>query len=102
MRKPRTRAIAQPRTKKPSSARRRCAMARYEHRFCQVVNASYLGAHHVWLEFNDGRKGIVDLADELHGEGFIELRDVARFHEMYLDDVLASLAWPDGPDLAPE
>ena len=43
-------------------------MARYEHAPRHVVEARYLGDYKVWLEFNDGRKGVVDLADELHGE----------------------------------
>ena len=29
----------------------------------------------MWLQFNDGRKGLVDLADELHGAIFEPLRD---------------------------
>ena len=43
-------------------------MAQYEYVPCHVVDARYLGDYKVWLEFNDGRKGVVDLADELYGE----------------------------------
>ncbi len=50
-------------------------MARYEHSPRHVIEARYLGDYKVWLEFNDGRKGVVDLADELYGD---ELRAAAR------------------------
>ena len=77
-------------------------MAQYEHVPCQVVDARYLGDYKVWLEFNDGKKGVVDLADELYGEAFEGLRDRERFAQFYLDYGLASIAWLDGQDFTPE
>lgn len=77
-------------------------MARYERSPRHVIAARYLGDYKVWLEFNDGRKGVVDLADELHGEGLAGLRDRERFAQLYLDYGLASIAWHDGCDFAPE
>ena len=77
-------------------------MARYEHCPRHVVDARYIGDYKVWLEFNDGRKGVVDLADELHGESLSALRDRERFAQLYLDYGLASIAWHDGCDFAPE
>ena len=71
-------------------------MAQYEHVPCHVVDARYLGDYKVWLEFNDGRKGVVDLADELYGEEFEGLRDRSRFAEFYLDYGLATIAWHEG------
>ena len=68
-------------------------MAQYEQAPCHVVDARYLGDYKVWLEFNDGRKGVVDLADELYGEQFEELRDRERFAQFYLDYGLATIAW---------
>ena len=61
-----------------------------------MIEARYLGDYKVWLEFNDGRKGVVDLADELHGEELEPLRDRDRFSAFYLDYGLASIAWLDG------
>ena len=75
-------------------------MARYEHVQRQVVDARYLGDYKVYLEFNDGRKGVVDLSDELYGEEMTPLRDRNRFSQ--LDRGLATLAWHDGQDFAPE
>ncbi len=77
-------------------------MARYEHVQRQVVEARYLGDYKVYLEFNDGRKGVVDLSDELYGDEMTPLRDRNRFSQVYLDKGLATLAWLDGQDFAPE
>ena len=77
-------------------------VARYEHVQRHVVDARYLGDYKVWLEFNDGRKGVVDLADELYGEAFEQLRSRERFAEFYLDYGLATIAWHSGADFAPD
>jgi hypothetical protein len=77
-------------------------LARYEYAPRHVIEARYLHDYKVWLEFNDGRKGVVDLADELHGEELEPLRDRQRFATFYLDYGLASIAWLDGQDFAPE
>lgn len=81
---------------------RRFLLARYEYAPRHVVDARWLGDYKVWLEFNDGRKGVVDLADELHGEELEPLRDRDRFSQFYLDYGLASIAWLDGQDFTPE
>jgi hypothetical protein len=81
---------------------RRLQLARYEYAPRHVVDARWLGDYKVWLEFNDGRKGVVDLADELHGEELEPLRDRDRFSQFYLDYGLASIAWLDGQDFTPE
>jgi len=83
-------------------AERRFLLARYEYAPRHVVDARWLGDYKVWLEFNDGRKGVVDLADELHGEELEPLRDRDRFSQFYLDYGLASIAWLDGQDFTPE
>ena len=81
---------------------RRFLLARYEYAPRHVVDARWLGDYKVWLEFNDGRKGVVDLADELHGEELEPLRDRERFSQFYLDYGLASIAWLEGQDFTPE
>ena len=77
-------------------------LPRYEYSPRHVVEARYLGDYKVWLEFNDGRKGVVDLSDELHGEEHTPLRNRELFSTFYLDYGLASIAWLDGADFAPE
>jgi hypothetical protein len=83
-------------------AKERYQLARYEYAPRHVVEARYLHDYKVWLEFNDGRKGVVDLADELYGDEHTPLRDRDTFARFYLDYGLASIAWLDGADFAPE
>ena len=77
-------------------------MAGYERAPRHVIEARYVGDYKVWLQFNDGRKGLVDLADELHGELFRPLRDRKRFAQLYLDCELATIAWDHGAGFASE
>ncbi len=56
----------------------------------------------LWLRFNDGVEGIVDLSAEMTGPMFTALRDPAQFATVRLDPELRSVAWPNGADLAPE
>ena len=64
-----------------------------------VVEARYLGGHRVWLRFDDGCEGEVDLAAELEGPIFEPLRDPAYFAGFHVD---LTLCWPNGADIAPE
>jgi len=65
----------------------------------EVVEARYQGDFRVWLRFNDGASGEVDLAREMWGEVFEPLRDPAAFARFRVD---RTLTWPNGADLAPE
>ncbi len=65
----------------------------------RVVQAKHLGKHAVWLSFDNGREGTVDLADELWGEVFEPLRDPEFFAQFVVND---TLTWPNGADFAPE
>jgi len=64
-----------------------------------VVEASYRGGHRVWLKFNDGLEGEVDLSSELWGEVFQPLQYPAYFASFRVD---GTLTWPNGADFAPE
>lgn len=68
--------------------------------FLHILEARYLRDYTVWLRFNDGTCGEVDLSGELEGPVFGPLRDVARFKRFTL--VHHTLAWENGADLAPE
>lgn len=67
-----------------------------------VVDAHYEHDYTLWVRFNDGAEGLVDLADELHGEMFEPLRDQARFKAFRVDPELETVVWENGADLAPE
>lgn len=64
-----------------------------------VLEAQHRGQHRVWLRFDDGVDGEVDLAAELEGEVFEPLRDPKYFARFVVDD---TLLWPNGADFAPE
>ena len=65
----------------------------------RVISARYLGGHRVWLRFDDGTEGALDLAAELWGEVFEPLRDPGYFARFRVDH---TLVWPNGADFAPE
>jgi hypothetical protein len=67
-----------------------------------VVEARYVREHIVWLRFNDGVAGEVDLASELRGEIFEPLVDARFFAQLRVDPELHTIAWPNGADFAPE
>jgi hypothetical protein len=67
-----------------------------------VVEARYEHDYVIHLRFNDGAEGYVDLADELYGEVFAPLKDLAKFKAFKVDPELHTIAWDNGADLAPE
>lgn len=67
-----------------------------------VVAAEYKGEYRIWLKFNDGSEGTVDLESRLFGEMFEPLRDTKTFKSFRIDPELETLVWPNGADLAPE
>lgn len=67
-----------------------------------VKEAKYQHDYVIWLRFNDGAEGEVDLADELEGEIFGPLKNINEFKAFKVDPVLGTIAWENGADLAPE
>lgn len=67
-----------------------------------VSEVQYRGGHRLWLRFNDGAEGEVDLSQHLSGSVFEPLRDLALFAAVRLDAEIRTIAWPNGADLAPE
>ncbi len=67
-----------------------------------ITNAKHLKDYQLWLKFNDGAEGIVDLSKELWGAVFEPLNDVKLFSQVKLDTELDTIVWPNGADLAPE
>lgn len=68
--------------------------------FIHVENAQYLTDYRVWLSFNDGAQGEIDLASELDGEIFEPLKEVEFFKRFKLEG--HTLSWENGADFAPE
>jgi hypothetical protein len=67
-----------------------------------VVDARYLRDYVVWLKFEDGVEGEVDLSGELHGPVFEPLRDPEYFRRFTVSPDLGTISWPNGADFAPE
>lgn len=67
-----------------------------------VTEAKYLHDYKVELKFNDGKKGVVNLENELYGAVFEPLKDKKVFSSVKLDKDLDTIAWENGADLAPE
>ena len=67
-----------------------------------VKEARYLHDYVIWLKFNDGAEGEVDLANELDGEVFGPLKNIKQFKLFKVDPILGTIAWENGADLAPE
>ena len=56
--------------------------------------------YRIYIETEDGRKGIFDLKPYLDRGVFRELRDVHYFNQVGI--VLGAITWPHDQDIAPE
>jgi hypothetical protein len=67
-----------------------------------VNQAKYLTDYRVWLSFDNGVSGEIDLLPELWGGMFEPLKDKALFSTVRLDTTLKTITWQNGADFAPE
>ena len=67
-----------------------------------VIEARHTADYRVWLRFQDGLEGEIDLGDVLWGPVFETLKSVDEFAKLYIEPEWHTLAWPNGADLAPE
>ena len=67
-----------------------------------ITEAKYLYDYKVELKFNDGKKGVVNLENELYGTIFEPLKDKKIFATVKLDKDIDTISWENGADLAPE
>jgi hypothetical protein len=68
----------------------------------KLTEAKHISGYRIWLKFEDGKEGEIDLEKELWGEIFEAVRDVQQFKEFRVDPELNTLTWPNGADFAPE
>jgi len=68
----------------------------------RVTEMEQVGTYSLKVTFNDGTSKRVNLRPLLWGEVFEPLRDPDKFSEVYLDEKMGTVAWPNGADLAPE
>jgi len=67
-----------------------------------IKEAKYLRDYMIWLRFNDGAEGEVDLSTELEGEVFEPLKNISTFRDFIVDPELQTIVWKNGADMAPE
>jgi len=67
-----------------------------------TTEVKILSGYRLFLRFNNGASGEVDLRDELVGEIFDALKDPAQFATAYQHPVMKTVAWANGADFAPE
>ena len=67
-----------------------------------VRNAKYVDGYKLWVSFDDGTAGEVDLENKLRGAVFEPLKEKLFFSQVAVDPELETVVWPNGADLAPE
>ena len=67
-----------------------------------VIEARYVNGYTIWLRFEDGTEGEIDLSGELQGPVFEPLRDAAVFAQLRVNPDTGTVEWPNGADFAPE
>ena len=68
-----------------------------------IVEVRPLDGYRLWLRFEDGIEGTVDVAEMIHFHGvFAPLRDRAKFLEVRVDPEIGTICWPGGADLDPD
>ena len=70
--------------------------------FLHVTSVSHVESYMLRIGFNDGATKLVDLANELHGEVFLPLKDITFFKQVSLNPETNTIEWPNGADFAPE
>ncbi|KAA0875733.1 DUF2442 domain-containing protein [Nitrincola tapanii] len=66
----------------------------------KVTQVSPLANGKVYVVFNDGQKGEVDISPFMQSPFFLQLKDEAYFSKVSL--FFGGIGWPDGQDLGPD
>ena len=64
--------------------------------FLHVTKARPLDGYRVEVCFDNGRKGVADLTEELEGPMFEALQDPDVFRQLRVDEELQTIVWPNG------
>lgn len=67
-----------------------------------ILEAKYVSGYRIWLAFNTGESGEVDLTDVVQAfPAASALKDIEKFKDFSLDE-WPTLVWSTGFDLSPE
>ena len=68
-----------------------------------VVDATYKGDYRIELEFDDGKRGVVDFSKYPDRSGVFErFEDIEFFRGFTVNEELGALTWGNEVDVAPE
>jgi len=67
-----------------------------------IKSARHISDFVLWIAFDDGTDGEINLDGALIGPVFEPLKDVTEFSKVMVDPELETVVWPNGADLAPE
>ena len=67
-----------------------------------IKSAKYVADYKIWVAFDDGTSGEIDLDGVLNGPVFEPLKEITVFRKVSVDPELETVVWPNGADLAPE
>ncbi|HAV21970.1 MAG: hypothetical protein A2X67_13070 [Ignavibacteria bacterium GWA2_55_11] len=70
--------------------------------FPRITEARHVSDYIVWLRFEDGVEGEVDLREELWGPIFEPLLDPTYFRRFSIHPELQTIVWENGADFSPE
>jgi len=68
--------------------------------YCDVKKVKPMHDYQIYVEIEDGRKGIFDLKPYLERGVFRELKDVHYFNQVGI--LFGAVTWPNEQDIAPE
>jgi len=68
-----------------------------------IVEVRVLDGYRLYLRFEDGVQGEVDLGTMIQFDGvFAPLKDRAHFEQVRVNPELGTVCWPNGADLDPD
>ncbi|MCS4307773.1 hypothetical protein M2404_002113 [Rheinheimera pacifica] len=67
-----------------------------------IKSVKYVADYKIWVAFDDGTFGEIDLDGVLNGPVFEPLKEITVFRKVSVDPELETVVWPNGADLAPE
>ena len=68
----------------------------------KVIEARHIEKYTIWVKFNDGSEGEIDLKEELWGPIFEPLKDINLFRNFSVNPDLHTITWENGADFSPE
>jgi hypothetical protein len=68
-----------------------------------IISVKVVGEHQLWLKFEDGMNGTVDISQLVKFTGvFAPLKEQEQFKKVRLNKETGAIFWPGGADLDPD